>query len=138
MEKEGNLVNDQTSRLSRLSRIIRWIARGWTIATVGFVLLIFIGEILFPSAEASFRLRDVILIVFFPIGTFAGMILAWRRELLGGALTVGSMVGFYLALRIMDGRFPRGPYFLLIAAPGFLFLSAWAMTMVQQKRGSTS
>jgi hypothetical protein len=131
-------MNDQTTRLSRLTRIIRWIARGWTIASIGFVLLIFIGEILFPHAEGSFRLRDVILFVFFPIGTFAGMILTWRRELLGGALTVGSMGGFYLALRIMDGRFPPGPYFLLIAAPGFLFLSAWAMTMVQQKRGSTS
>ncbi|NIN68678.1 MAG: hypothetical protein GTO63_29025 [Anaerolineae bacterium] len=131
-------MNDQTARLSRLTRIIRWIARGWTIASIGFVLLILIGEILFPHTEASFRLRDVILFVFFPIGTFAGMILAWRWELLGGALTVASMAGFYLALRIMDDRFPRGPYFLLIAAPGFLFLSAWAMTMVQQKRGSPS
>lgn len=129
-------MNDQVATPGRATRIIRWIARGWTIASIGLVLLIFLGEILFPHAEASFRLRDVILFTFFPIGTFAGMILAWRWELWGGALTVGSMVGFYVALWVMDGRFPRGPYFLLIAAPGFLFLTAWAMTMVQQKRVS--
>ncbi len=131
-------MNDSTATPSRLTRTIHWIARGWSIASIVFFLLIFLGEILFPHAEASFRLRDVILFIFFPIGTFAGMILAWRWELLGGALTVGGVVGFYVAPWVMDGRFPRGPYFLLIAAPGFLFLTAWAMTMVQQKRGSPS
>lgn len=138
MEAKGNHMNDSTGRPSRLTRTIRWLARGWSIASIGLVALIFLGEILFPHAEASFRLRDVILFILFPIGTLAGMILAWRWELLGGALTVGSMVGFYAALAVMDGRFPRGPYFLLIAAPGFLFLTAWAMTRVGQRRGSPS
>jgi hypothetical protein len=131
-------MNPSSSRLNLAVRIIRWIARGWSIASIGLIVLIFLGEILFPHAEASFRLRDVILFAFFPIGTFAGMILAWRWELLGGALTVGSVVGFYVALWIMDGRFPRGPFFLLMAAPGFLFLSAWPMTLVQPKRSRPS
>lgn len=99
-------MNDSTARPSRLTRTIRWIARGWSIASIVFVLLIFLGEVLFPHAEASFTLRDLILFTFFPIGTFASMILAWRWELLGGALTVGSIVGFYARSESWTVAFP--------------------------------
>jgi len=61
---------------------IRWIARAWSVASVGFVLLMF----------------------------------------------VGSLLAFYAALRIMGGRFPGGPYFALVAAPGILFLVCWLLS----------
>jgi hypothetical protein len=55
------------------------------------------------------------------------MILAWRWEAVGGGMTVGSMLAFYALLRVIDGRFPRGPYFALVAAPGALFLLSWVI-----------
>ena len=75
----------------------------------------------------------MVLFVFFPIGTCAGMILGWRWEGLGGTITIGSLLAFYGALRIMDGRFPGGPFFALVAAPGLLFLFSWTLGVARTK-----
>lgn len=56
------------------------------------------------------------------------MILAWRREGPAGAVTVGSLLAFYALLRFTDGKFPKGPYFTLVAAPGALFLLSWVLS----------
>lgn len=120
-------MSNPTPKPGTVALTLRRIARGWSIASIGFVLLIFLGEVIFPHAEGAFRLRDLVLFVFFPIGTCAGMILGWRWEGLGGTITIGSLLAFYAALRIMDGRFPGGPFFALVAAPGLLFLLSWTL-----------
>ena len=126
-------MNKPTPKPGTLALTVRRMARGWSIASMGFVLLIFLGELIFPHAEGPVRLRDLVLFVFFPIGICAGMILAWRWEGLGGGVTVGSLLGLYTAMRVMDGRFRGGPFFALVAAPGFLFLLSWAMTVTRKK-----
>jgi hypothetical protein len=127
-------VDDRRIKPGKAARITRWIARGWSIASIGLVLLIFVGEFLFPHAPGSFAFRDLVLLFFFPFGVCLGMILAWRWDGLGGGIAVGSLLAFYAALRIMDGRFPGGPFFALVAAPGFLFLASWALTLARRKR----
>jgi len=77
---------------------------------------------------AQFTFRDRVGLFFFPLGVCLGMILAWHWEGLGGGITVGSLLAFYTALRVMDGRFPRGPYFALVATPGILFLACWLLS----------
>lgn len=126
-------MSNPTPKPGTVALTLRRIARGWSIASIGFVLLIFLGEVIFPHAEGPFRLRDLVLFVFFPIGTCAGMILAWRWEGLGGTITIGSLLAFYAALRIMDGRFPGGPFFALVAAPGLLFLLSWTLGIARMK-----
>jgi hypothetical protein len=134
LERGENPTHEHRIKLGMVGLIIRWIARVWSIASVGFVLLILVAELLFPHAEASFTFRDLVLLLFFPFGTCVGMIVGWRWEGLGGAITVGSLIAFYAALRIMDGRFPGGPYFALVAAPGFLFLLSWATTVAWKRK----
>ena len=112
--------------------IIRWIARVWSIASIGFTLLILIGELVYPHAAPPATFRDWVGLLFFPFGVCLGMIVAWRREGLGGGITVGSLLAFYAALRVMDGRFPRGPYFVLLAAPGILFLVCWLLSRYRE------
>ena len=107
---------------------LRRVARVWSIASLGFLLLIIIGELIYPHAEASFTLSDWIGLLFFPFGVCLGMIVAWHREGLGGSITVGSLLAFYVALRVMRGRFPGGPWFALVAAPGGLFLVHWLLS----------
>jgi hypothetical protein len=51
-------------------------------------------------------------------------LLGWKWELLGGSLTVIGLIAFYLLDFLFSGTFPRGPYFLLLASPGILFLYA--------------
>jgi len=126
-------MNDSTARPDRAALAIRWIARIWSIASVGFILLMLAGEILSPHAPPPTALRDLLGLFFFPLGTCLGMILAWRWEGLGGAITVGSLLAFYVMSYIVDGRFPRGPYFLLVAAPGFLFLLSWVIAVAGRK-----
>jgi hypothetical protein len=53
------------------------------------------------------------------------MILAWWREGLGGGVTVGSLVAFYILHTATAGNVPRGPWWLVLAVPGFLFLWCW-------------
>ncbi len=100
-------MNDSSAEPSGLNRAIRWIARGWSIASIGFVLLILVGELVYPHAPAPTEFRDLLGLFLFPFCTCLGMILAWRWEGLGGTITIGSLLAFYAALRIMDGRCSR-------------------------------
>jgi len=123
----------QTSR-ERGVTTIRRIARVWSIASIGFVLLMFIGSGLAEGFTlAQFTSRDLVGLFFFPLGVCLGMIVAWRWEGLGGVITVGSLLAFYATLRVMGGRFPRGPYFALVAAPGALFLACWLLSRGMRK-----
>jgi hypothetical protein len=122
-------VSDPTLEPGIVTLIVRWMARAWSIASVGFVLLMFIGSGLAEGFNpAQFTTRDWVGLFFFPFGICLGMIVAWRREGLGGGITVGSLLAFYAALRIMGGQFPRGPWFALVAAPGILFLMSWVLS----------
>jgi len=120
-----------------LTDIIRWAAKVWSMASVGLVLLIFVGEALSPSTSDPFTPSELVGLLFFPLGTCLGMVLAWRREALGGAVTVASMVAFYGWMYLDRGDFPRGPYFLLVAAPGILFsLAALLSRSAPQQSGA--
>jgi len=122
-------MNDPTAKSRTATLLIQWVARAWSIASVGLSLLMFIGSGLAEGFNsAQFAPRDWVGLFFFPFGVCLGMIVAWRREGLGGGITVGSLLAFYAALRIMDGRFPRGPWFALVAAPGALFLVCWLLS----------
>ena len=61
--------------------------------------------------------------LFFPTGVIAGMLLGWWREVLGGAVTVGSLFGFYLIYGwLLNGQIWLGAWFIVFALPGILFL----------------
>ena len=124
-------------RSFRLVVILRWIARILSIISIGFVLLFLVGEILPPDTQAVFKVRDVVAMVFFPIGVCIGLGLAWRRELQGGTIAIGCVAAFYLILFLFDGRFPRGPYFFLLASPGLLFVAVWGVERIALAKHST-
>ena len=101
------------------TRAIRWCARLWSIATIGLVLLFLVGEPFHPTPKEWLGL------IFFPFGICAGMIVAWRKEGLGGTITVGSLLVFYGVHFLTAGRLPHGWAWVVFAAPGFLFLLSW-------------
>jgi hypothetical protein len=102
----------------RLTLAIHWTARAWAITSIGLILLLCIGQM--PSTP-----RDWMGFVLYPAGIVAGMILAWWREGLGGSITVGSLLAFYVLHTATVGRLPKGWAWLVLAAPGFLFLWSW-------------
>jgi len=104
----------------RLTLVVRWTARAWAAATIGVILLLCVGEGLYPAGPAEW-----IGLLLYPGGICLGMILAWWREGLGGGITVGSLVAFYILHTATAGNLPRGPWWLVLAVPGFLFLWCW-------------
>jgi len=63
----------------------------------------------------------------------AGMIIAWWKEGLGSAVTLGSLLGFYLVYGYLLRNHIGGWAFVAFASPGFLFLLHWLLRDVDQK-----
>lgn len=108
---------------------LRYTARIGSIGSFAFIAAFALGNRGFPvSVEA----------LFFPFGVLAGLALAWRWEGVGGAIAVASLVGFYLSEIAAAGRAPAGPYFLLVVAPGFLFLATQLLNVARKRREPAS
>lgn len=86
----------------------------------GFFLILPVSRL---SIWEPVSLSDILLLMLFPGGVCLGIVLAWRREGKGGMISVASFLTFYVSMWLSHGQFPRGPYFALIALPGFLFLT---------------
>ena len=113
-----------------MNTILRWSARSLSILVLGVLLVFAIGEGLNLS---RFTGRELLLFAFFPLGICVGMVVAWWREILGGAITLASLAAFYLADRLISSSFPRGIAFMLLAAPGVLFLLCGLWTRSTRK-----
>jgi len=116
---------------SRGQTLLCWIARVWSVLSIAFMLLMVVGEMTAPSAPLP-NLSEAVLMLLFPIGVCVGMIIAWKKELPGALVTIGCMIAFYFGIWLLRGNLPRGPYFLLVAAPGLLFLVDWLLRQNRQ------
>ena len=111
---------------------LEWIARGASIASITLLVMIFLAEAFHPSQISP---QEWVGLIFFPIGVIAGMIIAWRKEALGGFVTVASLLGFYLVYGYLLRNHIGGWFFLIFAAPGFLFLFHWLLYRVTGASG---
>jgi hypothetical protein len=110
-------MDGRTDTGSRWVLALRWTARVWSAASVALVLGFIVGEGFNPSG-----LNEWLGVLFFPAGISIGMILAWWKEALGGSITVGSLLAFYVVHVATAGTLPRGWAWLVFAAPGFMFI----------------
>lgn len=84
------------------------------------LLLIFNDGLDFPEMPGT----QLIGLAFFPAGLMIGLLLALRRELLGGAVAVGSVAAFYLFSGFLPaGVLAWGWWFVFFAIPGALFIA---------------
>jgi hypothetical protein len=113
-------MENQTERQDVLTRRILWSARVWSIASVVILFLFVVGEGINPTSR-----MELLGLLFFPFGICVGMILGWWREAIGGSITVGSLLTFYVIHFITNGTLPKGWAWLVFAFPGFLFLLSW-------------
>lgn len=118
--ESGHTMENQTRIRGGLTRLVRWTARVWSIASLSLLLLLVIGEGINPTTRTEW-----LGLLFFPLGISIGMILGWWREGIGGSITVGSLLVFYVIHFATARTLPKGWGWLTIAAPGFLFLLCW-------------
>ncbi len=101
---------------------IRWIARISSIVFVGVFLLMFLGEGFEP---AKVKPIEWVYLIFGPFGLTLGMLLAWWKEGLGGAVIVLSL---FVSLIVGDYSGSGAGFMLVCASPGFLFLLSWFLS----------
>jgi len=114
------LMENPTDKRDLPTRRLRWTARLWSIVSIGLILLFITFEGKNPTT-----FEEWIGFLFFPLGISVGMIAAWRRELIGGCITIGCLMIFYAYRLATTGILPKGLAWLAFAAPGFLFLLTW-------------
>jgi hypothetical protein len=107
---------------------VRWTARVLTALLVGLVLVILAAATI-DGGFHPLKLRGVepIQMTFF-WSACIGLVIAWRRQMIGGALSLGGMVLFF-AVEIAVRRGLRGGLILyLMLLPGSLFLLSSVMS----------
>jgi hypothetical protein len=105
-----------------LESCLRWTARLLAAVLVGLVLVVFIGVTL-DGGFHPLKLKGVepLQMVFFWTAGI-GMVVAWRWEVIGGALSLGGMILFFAVEFAVRGGLPRGLLLYLMLLPGLLFL----------------
>jgi hypothetical protein len=103
----------------------RWLARITSLLSLGIVTMFLLAE---PFNPRNVRPREWVGFVCFPIGVMLGLIIAWWREGLGAAISLGSLAAFYLIYGWFMGSHVNSLAFLFFTAPAFLFLIAWLLS----------
>ncbi len=111
------MVEALTGKQAVSTLLIRWIARLWSVASILIFLLLCVGEGIHYTGSMQW-----LGFLFYPVGVSIGMILAWKREVLGGSITTGCLIAYYIVHFATAGVLPKGWGWLVLAAPGFLFL----------------
>lgn len=106
-------------------RALRWLARAASIASLSLLAMFATSGGAAPSAF------EWLLLAFFPLGTAIGMALAWRFEILGGAVSATSLALFYAVLSLDESRPPAGPWFVVFASPALALLACGLATRVR-------
>jgi hypothetical protein len=102
---------------------LRWAARALSAAIVGLVVVMFIGTVGAGFHPLQWKIIETFEMLFFLLAC-VGMMLGWRWQNLGGALSVSGLVLFLAAEYAAHGRFPKQPFLYLMLLPGFLFLAS--------------
>jgi hypothetical protein len=113
--------------------ILRWTARAASVVCLAIILLFLFGE---GGDFGQITAKQIIGFLFFPVGTFVGLVLAWREEGLGGAIVVGSILAIYLIYGwLLSGSINLGWAFLPFLVPGLLFLAyrLFSMPLLRRK-----
>ncbi|AKI97058.1 DUF7670 domain-containing protein [Kosmotoga pacifica] len=97
------------------------IAKVWSLISIGFIVFFMIGYAMDPNEPRPVGIEWFELSLF-PMGVLVGMILSWKYARTGAVISIVCLVVFYFVEYALKGRFPGGPFFLLVSAPAFLFL----------------
>jgi len=113
-------------------RVVRWIARVSSGIVATLILLTFAGGEFTQGVEPFFHLsfRETLIVIAF-VTACLGLLLGWKWEIFGGLLTVCGVAAFYLLNYLFLGTLPQGPFFLIFALPGFLFLYCGLQTRMK-------
>ncbi|MEM7314237.1 MAG: hypothetical protein AAF497_13900 [Planctomycetota bacterium] len=109
--------------MNRTGQIINWIARVFSLASIGLLTAFILGGVnegTAPTMSEWFGLAC------FPGAVIVGLAWGWWSPRQGGLLALNGLLAFYLWHSVSRSSFPSGPYFLLFTSPAILYLLATA------------
>ena len=116
-----------SSKSARKLKILRWVARVWTIPVVILALVAVITSDLNTSNDPENWLSSFFLVMW----GFAtlGLVVGWRWELAGGLITIVTLVMRDTLYIIMGGTWVENILFVWIPLipPAVMFLIVWRM-----------
>ncbi|MEI6697319.1 MAG: hypothetical protein WCO13_14790 [Bacteroidota bacterium] len=107
-------------KTNRNLKILRWVAR-----IISLPLIVFIGiQIFFPESKRTQALPTIeqIMIWFFPIGYFVGLVISWKWDLIGGII---SLIGLVATIVYRPDLFFMA---LVLAIPAVMFILYWYLS----------
>jgi len=117
--------------IERITSITRWTGRLTGSLSI-LVLLLFLAP---EGRQSVVTPRQPVGLLFFPLGMACGLLIGWWREGLGGAIAVGSLLGFYLVYGLLlTGQVPGGPWFVVFTAPAIFLLGTWLFSRIDAGR----
>jgi len=115
--------------------LFRWAARVLSVLSTAVLLLFITGE---KFEVSRITAKEWVGFALFPVGIVIGFAIGWWKEGLGGAITILSLLAFYLVYGYLRGNFNLGWAFVVFAFPGFLFLISWLLSFTRERRIGTS
>jgi hypothetical protein len=109
------------TRMSYLPTVVRWLARLFGLWTAGFYVLFVIGEFTTPHSASPPTVVEGTGIALLT-ATCAGMLVAWRWEFTGAAMSLVSLIGFTLLIRMNNYSITA-----VLAVPGTLYILDWLL-----------
>lgn len=115
-------MNTTTKTTSNLPKInlpdaMRWAGRITSLFSIA-VLLMF----LFGGNEGLPSGHEWLGLALFPGCVVLGFVVAWWKELIGGAASIGGLMAFYVWFLATGGVLSAGGYFALFTLPAVFFL----------------
>lgn len=89
---------------SKLIKVIRWINRILSTSLVAIFVVFLIGEGI-GGESAGLTKYEGYMIFFVPVMLSVGIILAWFKEMIGGIIMIGSVIGFNIVGMLSEGNY---------------------------------
>lgn len=107
--------------MSFLPAVVRWLARLSGLGIAGLYVFFAVGEFTTPHSgpPPTFLEGSGIALL---TATCAGMLVAWRWELTGAAMSLVSLIGFTLLIRVNNHSLTA-----VLAIPGILYILDWLL-----------
>src|SRR6266699_5025206 len=103
--------------------VFRWTGRLLSLGVLAIVAAFFVGDSGLNPLKLT--LPESMLMLSFCVA-LVGLMVAWRWEFIGSAVTIAGLLLFYVAHWIFSGHLPRGWAFGVMAIPALVFLGCAA------------
>ncbi len=110
-----------------LQPAVLWIARISGSLIVVLFVFVAVSGLLSPGQSLPTP-REWLQLSMFPIGLCVGYVVAWRWQFLGGVISLGCLVLFFVVMWASGNPVHGVPAFYPFAVPGLFFIWYWLLS----------